>query len=232
MPAFWKQMSCENRHAAVAIIDGRVAKAKTNEENSCPWRIENVLKVLKYVALDDMLQFRGCYHTSKIDPSVFVKPEPDKTVAIEIVSQETLNAFRWNPKIHMDAIRRETTRGNNGSLLGPCGGASHMTADAFFIHITNFVSRRHSVITRGCPFLEPRAYLNVEITDEQRHLLQPTAADVLVGNLQKDSLGQNAKKKIPSRCINFMSGNVASYSRVLNNSEALKHIEDANMLSA
>ncbi len=58
MPAFWKQMSCENRHAAVAIIDGRVSKAKTNEENSCPWRIENILKVLKYVALDDMLQFQ------------------------------------------------------------------------------------------------------------------------------------------------------------------------------
>jgi hypothetical protein len=179
-----------------------------------------------------MLQFRGCYHTSKIDPSVFVEPEPDKTVAIEIVSQETLNAFRWNPKIHMDAIRRETTRGHNGSLLGPCGGASCKTANAFFSHITNFVSQRHSVITRGHQFLEPRAYLNVEITDEQCYLLQPTAADFLVGNLFKDSLGQNAKKKIPSRRINFMSGNVASYSRVLNNSEVLRHIEDATMLSA
>ncbi len=142
-------------------------KAKTNEENSCPWRIENVLEVLKYVALDDMLQLRGCYHTSKIDPSVFVKPEPDKTVVIEIVSREMLNAFRWNSKIHMDAIRRETTRGNNGSLLGPCGGASRKTADAFFSYITNFVSQRHSVITRGRQFLEPRAYLNVEKTDEQ-----------------------------------------------------------------
>jgi hypothetical protein len=143
-----------------------------------------------------------------------------------------LNAFRWNPKIHMDAIRRETTRGNNGSLLGPCGGASHKTASAFFRHITNFVSQRHSVITRGHEVLEPRAYLNVEITDEQRYLLQPTAADVLVGNLLEDSFGQNAKKKIPSWHINFVSGNVASYSRVLNNSEVLKHIEDANMLSA
>ncbi len=88
------------------------------------------------------------------------------------------------------------------------------------------------MITRGHQFLEPRACLNVEITDEQRYLLQPTAADVLVGNLLKDSLGQNANKKIPLQRINVMSGNVASYSRVLNNSEALKHIEDANMLSA
>jgi hypothetical protein len=63
-------------------------------------------------------------------------------------------------------------------------------------------------------------------------LLQPTAADVLVGNLLEDSLGKNAKKKIPLWHINFMSGKVASYSQVLNNSEVLKHIEDANMLSA
>ncbi len=88
------------------------------------------------------------------------------------------------------------------------------------------------MITRGRQFLEPRANLYVEITDEQCYLLQPTAVDVLVGNLLEDSLGQNAKKKIPSRRITFMSGNVASYSRVLNNSEALKHIEDANMMSA
>jgi hypothetical protein len=64
------------------------------------------------------------------------------------------------------------------------------------------------------------------------NLLQPTAADVLAGNLLEDSLGHNAKKNIPLLRINFMSGTVASYSRVLNNSEALKHIEDANMLSA
>jgi hypothetical protein len=100
--------------------------------------------------LDDILQFQGCYHTSKIDPSVFVEPEPDKTVAIEIVSQEMLNAFRWSPKIHMDAIRRET-RGNNGSLLGPCGGASHKTADAFFSYTTNFVSQTSEVAL--CPLL-------------------------------------------------------------------------------
>jgi hypothetical protein len=50
-------MSCENWHAAVAIIDDHVTKAKSNEESSCPWRIESVLEVLKYVALDDMLQF-------------------------------------------------------------------------------------------------------------------------------------------------------------------------------
>ncbi len=232
MPAFWKQMSSENRHAVVAIIDGIMTHAKTNEENIYPWRIINVLELLKYVALDDLQQLRGCDHTCTIDPSVFVEPEPHQTVPIKTMSLETVHAFRWNSNIHVDAIRRETIRGKGGSLLGPCSGASCKTADSFFTHITNFVAQRHSVITRGHQFLEPRAYLNVEITEEQRYLLQPTAADVFVGSILEDSLVQNTKKKIPpSWHINFLSGNIASYSRVLNNSEAIQHIEDVNMLS-
>ncbi len=231
MPTFWKQMSGENQHAVVAIIDGIMMQAKTNEESLFSWRIINVLKLLKYVALDDLQQLRGCYHICTIDPSVFVEPEPHQTVPIEIVSSETAHAFRWNPKIHVDAIRRETIRGKGCSLLGLCGGASCKMADSFFTHITNFVAQRHSVITRGQQFLEPRAYLNVEIIDKQRYLLQPTAADVFVGNILEDSLVQNAKKKIPSRHISFLSGNIASYSRILNNSEAIQHIEDVNMLS-
>jgi hypothetical protein len=87
------------------------------------------------------------------------------------------------------------------------------------------------VITTGHKFLEPRAYLNVEITDKQCYFLQPTAADVFVGNILENSLVQNAKKKIPSRHINFLLGNIASYSRVLNNSEVIQHIEDVNILS-
>jgi hypothetical protein len=52
MPAFWKQMSGENWHAVVAIIDGIIMQAKTNEENLSPWRIINVPELLKYVAVD------------------------------------------------------------------------------------------------------------------------------------------------------------------------------------
>ncbi len=177
MPAFWKQMSSENWHAVVAIIDGIMTQAKTNKENLTQWRIINVLKLLKYAALDDMQQLQGCYHTCKNDPSFFVEPEPCQTVPIETASSETDHAFRWNQKIHVDTIRRETIRGNSSSLLGLCGGASCKMADSFFTHIKKIVAQRHSVITRGRQFLEPRAYLNIEIIDEQCYLLQPTAVN-------------------------------------------------------
>ncbi len=37
MPAFWKQMSSENWHAVVAIIDGIMTQAKMNNKDLSPW---------------------------------------------------------------------------------------------------------------------------------------------------------------------------------------------------
>ena len=62
-------------------------------------------------------------------------------------------------------------------------------------------------------------------------MFQPTPADVLVGNILLDSIGANAKKKIAKQRIDFISGNVASYSHVLNNPETLKLIAESNDLA-
>jgi hypothetical protein len=79
--------------------------------------------------------------------------------------------------------------------------------------------------------LVPSAYLNVEVMDDQCFLFQPTAADMLLGSILEDSIGQNAKKKIPKRHIIFLSDNIASYSQSLNNPAALDQIIDTNNLA-
>jgi len=129
---------------------------------------------------------------------------------------ETLHLFTWKPKVFVDAINRETTRNTDGHLIGPCGGASHDTVHTYFTNITSFVAQQHTNATKGRKFLEPSSFSNVEVTDDQRFLLQPTASNVLVGNILEDSIGQNAKKKIPKHRINMIAGNIASYSHVLN----------------
>jgi hypothetical protein len=75
----------------------------------------------------------------------------------------------WRLKLYLkkclmplDGIQRsiwmpsgEKQQGETMALfLGPVvgGGASRKTVDAFFSHITNFISQRHSVITRGHQF--------------------------------------------------------------------------------
>ena len=237
MPSFWKQMTCQDRHEVVGMIDGFYSSANQNgETNSSPWTIENVCKLVKYVALDDINQLRGCYLTTKIDPSVFVEPCRAAEIAADAAEaqklNETLHLFTWKPKVFVDAINRETTRNENGHLIGPCGAASQNTANSYLTHITNFVAGQHANATKGRKFLEPSSFLNVEVTDDQRYLLQPTASDVLVGNILEDSVGQNAKKKIPKRRINMIAGNISSYSRVLNNQKSLDYISEANLLSS
>jgi hypothetical protein len=121
-----------------------------------------------------------------------------------------------------------TKRAADGSLLH---AASEDTAYAYCRHITNYVAQQHCARTRGQSFLVPSAYLDVEVTDDQHFLFQPAAADVLLGSILEDSIGQNAKKKIIKRRINCLSGNIASYSRSLNNPAALDQIIHTNNLT-
>ena len=137
--------------------------------------------------------------------------------------------FSWKPRVHAEAIARETKRAADGSLLH---AASEDSAYAYYRHITNYVAQQHGTMTRGRSFLVPSAFLDVEVKDDQRFLFQPTASDVLLGSILEDSIGQNAKKKIPKRRINFLSGNIASYSRSLNNPAALDKIVDTNNLAS
>ncbi len=109
--------------------------------------------------------------------------------------------------------------------------ASEDTVYVNYRHITNYVAQQHGARTRGQSFLVPSAYLDVEVTDKQHFLFQPTAADVLLGSILEDSIGQHAKKKIPKWRINFLSGNIASYSRSLNNPAAIDQIININNLA-
>jgi hypothetical protein len=149
---------------------------------------------VKYVALDDINQLWGCYLTNKIDPSVFVEPCQAADMKAEAAEATKLNKrlhlFIWKPTVFVDAINRETTRNKNGHLIGPCRAASQKTANSFFNHITNYIVGEHANATMGHKFLEPSSCLNVEVTDDQHYLLQPTASDVLVGNILEDLIGQ------------------------------------------
>jgi hypothetical protein len=219
------------------MINGFYLSAKQNgETNSSPWTIKNVCKLVKCVALDDIYQLRGCYLTTKFDPSVFIEPDQAAEMAAGIVEanklKEILHHFTWKPNFFVGAINRETTRNKDGHLIGPCGAASQITANSYFSHITNFVTEQHANATKGRKFLELSSCLNVEVTEDQRYLLQPTASKVLVGNILEDLIGQNAKKKIPKQRVIMIAGNTANYSWVLNNLKSLEYIAEASLLSS
>jgi hypothetical protein len=173
---------------------------------------------------------------------VFVEPDRTAEKAAEEKEATEQNAklidnfdFTWKPKVHWDVITAETERTANGNLLK---AAPLEKAEAFYEHLKNYVARRHGAELRAAKGkarrkqLEPSQYLDVEVDEDAEFFLNPTAADVLVGSIMEDSIGENARKKIAKRRINFISGNVESYSRSLNNPRQLAYIEDANKLSA
>jgi hypothetical protein len=85
---------------------------------------------------------------------------------------------------------------------------------------------------RGQKYLQPSAYLNVKFSQQQLEFLNPTPGDVLVGNILQDSIGQNAKKKIPKRRIDTITGNVYSFSWSLNSAETLDLVVDTKKLAS
>ena len=235
MPAFWKAMPPEHCHLVVAMIDRLYENSKVAEgENSSPWTFDNICQLIQFVAIDNIEQLQGCYLTTKIDPSVMVgEPNKKAVMEAEAAEAEQQNAsllcnynFSWKPKRHMDAVAKER------EINKEVNTNNTAAAEEFFNHITNFVSRSHCTKTRERQFLEPKGYLDVEVTEDQRYFLQPTPADVLVGNILDDSIGMGAKKKIAKHRIDFITGNVASYCRSLNNPNTLQLIIDTNKLAS
>ncbi len=188
--------------------------AKDEGVNNTPW-INNILELTKHVGFENIQQLRCCYLTTKIDPTVLI--DPDLNVEIEAAlateskrQQEGLICnynFTWKPQVHVKANAHETKRAADGSLLH---AVSEDTAYAYNRQITNYVAQQHGARTRGRLLLEPSVFLDVEAMDDQCFLFQPTTADVLLGSILEDSIGKNAKKKIPKQRIDFLSGSIAS----------------------
>jgi len=62
--------------------------------------------------------------------------------------------------------------------------------------------------------------------------LNPTMKDVIIGKLIHEMIGEGAKQRLSARRLEMISGNVASYSRMLNSPEQLEAVKDANNLTA
>jgi hypothetical protein len=53
-----------------------------------------------------------------------------------------------------------------------------------------------------------------------------------MGQLLQDAIGEGATKKLAKRCVELMSGNISSYSRLMNNNEQLQKAKEMVDLTA
>ncbi|KAI2491962.1 hypothetical protein MHU86_22582 [Fragilaria crotonensis] len=256
MPAVWKKLSVEDRHAVVTLIDGFYA---SNEFQDVPiWTKGNVLQLVKYVPIGDVGKLRSSYLAAKIDPSVFVH---DDGMMTPVQPQEEEISPTFLPTSNdpdEEMIDNTSTEEKNGhTTQGPeagsqpqqqskidhvCSWRPHdllsqykesrhtvQSQQAYFRHITNFVARAEAMSDAN---LVPSPYLDVHIKDDQMKLLKPTQKDVVMGCILQDTMGPGAVKLIAKRRIDALDGNVGSYSRLLNSSARLQQIKEVNALAA
>ena len=70
------------------------------------------------------------------------------------------------------------------------------------------------------------------MTGNQKKLLNPTPNDVVMSELVDQAQGQRAKKEEAKRRQDVVTGNIGSYSAILNSEDNLKKLQDYNYLAA
>ena len=97
--------------------------------------------------------------------------------------------------------------------------------------MTNHVTTEYCVAANnknGCFVdIEPSSGLYVAMAEFQNSVLNPTYRDVVISNLISQSQGDKAKKKEAKRMRYFVTGNVNSYSRILNDEKSIKNSKTA-----
>ena len=107
------------------------------------------------------------------------------------------------------------------------GRCTKLSAD-LFVAMTKYVCYHHDTDDN----MIPSPHLNVEVSADQRKALNPTVRDIQIGAVRAQSFGDKVKTKIAKRRINFMTGNVNSYTRILNGPAQLDSISTYNNLAA
>jgi len=222
LPAMWTNISIENRQGCIQLIDSMQAE---KEEGKSIWLDKcNIRKLLKFVALDDLTKIRACYMVAKKHPEVIVgaesSSESPELVAYQQKQLQSFKEFKAVALFPSDIIEEYR-----------CNKSCAISQMKLFQHMTNRVARDHWKSDRAAP-LQPSAWLDAVITCEQKALLAPTPADIARASIINETIGEGAKKKIAKRRINFIDGNITSYSRLLNSSEQLTSMQEINSLTA
>ena len=104
-----------------------------------------------------------------------------------------------------------------------------------FVHTTNFVATEHVSGNKRlgkCDKLQPSSYLHVDMHYDQKRLLNTTPQDAQLSEIIAQAQGDKARKREEKRHQEVISGNINSYSSVLNGKQQMEMVTDYNDLAA
>ena len=223
MPACWNNLE-ETQHHEISTLIASFYNDLRGDSNKEPWSIQNLKKYLNlgYVKLVDLPKFRGAYFATLGDDSVFVEP----THAVQPLQESAAlldkhDGFALKPRKLLGKYQKNCTDSKTQAQL--------------FIHMTNHVATKHcaAALKKNERYvdLEPSAGLDVAMSDFQKSVLNPTERDVVISDLINRAQGEGAQKKEAKRKRDFVTGNVNSYSRILNDEKNLEKFKDYTELA-
>ncbi len=124
MPAVWRNLSVESRHAVVSTIDDFIGNTP---KGKMAWSTANSRKLMKYCSLNDIPKMRASYMMAKIDPEVIVGI--DTKTQVEATAERRVNRFvdricLGNPPPLHYVVRGQRTSPIRGNLFLVSMGAS------------------------------------------------------------------------------------------------------------
>ena len=179
-----------------------------------PIECVNKLKSECNIAVKDMQNIRVCYETAKKHPGHLDKGADDDSAASSSVTPEVEAALAGQKPVSHGLINFE---------LKP----TDMTGGELFDQMTTY-ARRHS--SEGTT-LAPAQYLDVEMTSDQRMLLNPTLHDLTLRAIMRDSGGNGALRKLARRKLDNV-GDIKAHCGIQNNPERIRQLSAARELSA
>jgi hypothetical protein len=180
-------------------------------EGKFPKELVIKLKDECQIPMKDIQSARVCYITAKMHPDHLEMGLPlatAKTVAPEVAEAA--------------AAVKPVTHGLASFELKPSG----MSGEELFAHMAQFARRN-----LGAAAAAPSAYLDVEMTADQKKLLDPTPQDLTIRALMLDAGGAGAQKKLAKRKLDAL-GYIKAHSGIQNDPERIKRLKDTAELAA
>jgi hypothetical protein len=237
MPASWQKLSEDDRRNVCDLFERFSGDYK---------KLITDFVALGCGSVDEIDKLRGCYLVTKEDPSVIFDPMIELgPMVVPIVPRrrrqwmldDECQGFKFAPpKLYQPYLAdKEQNHPPEWYWCDICemGHKSHvgrctkLSAD-LFVAMTNYVCYHHDTDDD----MIPSPHLNVEVSADQKKALNPTVRDVQIGAVIAQIFGDKAKTKIAKRRIDFMTGNVNSYARILNGPAQMDSISTYNNLAA
>ena len=240
MPGFWKSMQIEERQHVIQ----RINRLKEEEGEQMWLNKTHLLSLSELVPLEHVPKLRICHQVVKEHPDVIVGTRR-ATVLVDGDNSDDAETHNDRSDTLIDLTlenRNEgttTAQGLNSFMLLPPSLLKEIkeaktnvetvsAQEKLFKHVVKFRNRMNYDKTK----ISVSDHLNVEVSEDQQRLLNPTVLDTVAGFLLKDAQGDGAKKRLPQRRLNFVDGQVSAHCSILNSDDRLKLINLSNEVAA